>query len=173
MKFPTNAISPPTIGMKSLKKAVITDSVVSPNPYLLNRGEKVTVKVFINGTQKDPVTWTLNKNEILPVKIIRIDSIVEGNGDDLYFTWNISDKGFSSIRKAEITTKGKIMNGDEPVTVYLLNRGEKVTINVTTTREEVESSKINWTLDYDEILPVRIESLNTIITGEGELYFIW
>jgi len=157
------------LGISGLKKATITKSAVSPNPYLLNRGDKVTVKVVFHGEGGPNAikTWTLERGEMTPVKINRLVSIVEGEGQLFFLFSDYPKPKHQNLKKAEISH----IRMDPPA--YLFNRGEKVTVTFIPTNEHgTPEEKVSWTLDKNEVTPLKIIKFVSIDEGEGELYFI-
>jgi hypothetical protein len=156
--------------LRNLKKATITKSAIDPCPYLLNRGDKVTVKVIFKGSPLPDgiITWMLERDEMIPVKIVRIVSIVEGVGDLYFFD------SYSPQEKAQNLKRAVISSLPISPAAYLFNRGEKVTVTFIPPKEQGrQEEKIIWTLDKNEVTPVKITKFISINEGEGELYFLW
>ncbi len=158
------------LGVSGLKKAIITKSAVQPSPYLLNRGEKVTIKVIFKGDvgPKAAITWTLEPGEMIPVKINRLVSIIEGEGQLFFLFSNYPRPQYQNLKRAEPSH----LNLDPPA--YLFNKGEKVSVTFIPIKEHgTPEENITWRLDKNEVIPVKINRLVSINEGEGELYFLW
>jgi hypothetical protein len=158
------------LGISGLKKAIITKSAVLPSPYLLNRGDKVTVKVIFKGDEGPNVaiTWTLESGEMIPAKINRLVSIVEGEGQLFFLFSNYPTPKYQNLKRAAISH----LEVNPPA--YLFNRGEKVTVTFIPSKEHGSpEEKVTWTLDKNEVTPLKIIKFIAINEGEGELYFLW